>query len=237
VDLFAEDFDGDGRDDVAVLSNSGQKLNILRRNGKDDWSNVQTLVSSNERWVLTGGLVDEDDIVDVVAVEGRDTQVHYGLGDGTFAAPEIYYAGADGIGAPFSSPVDANLRGIVYTGDIGFLANPSAGIVVLWADDDGITGQGFETRWPTDAVAVGDLQGDGFGDVVAVTNDADGLPVLAVLCGGPSHYADCGREPLSERPNMLGLLDLEGDGDDDIVYVGASLEPVLHVLFADHSNG
>lgn len=236
VDLFAEDFDGDGRDEVAVFTDFGRTLKILRRNGKDDWSTLQIFESSLERWVLTGGLVDGDEHVDLVAVAGTDTQVHFGRGDGSFTAPEIYFAGAEGVGVPFSSPVDAGLRGIAYTGEVGFLAKPSAGIVVLWANPTGITGQGFETNWPTDAIAVGDLQGDGFGDVVAVTDDGHGEPMLAVLCGSATNYTDCDRVPLDKRPLMLGMLDVDANGQDDVVYVGSE-EHVLHVLLAKASNG
>jgi hypothetical protein len=233
IDLFAEDFDGEGGDEVAVFTDSGRTLSILRRNGDDDWTTLQTFTSVSERWVLTGGRVDDDDVVDLVTVLDADAQVHFGRGDGTFAEPKSFFAGADAIGAPFSSPVDANLRGVVYTGDVGTLAHFTAGVVTLWADEDGITGQGFETPWPTDAVAVGDLHGDGFGDVVAVTDNGFGEPALTVLCGDEDDYADCGARTVAERPVMLGLLDIDEDGLDDIVYVTAEQDHVLHVLYTN----
>jgi hypothetical protein len=231
IDLFAEDFDGQGGDEVAVFTNSGRTLTILRRNGESDWTTLQTFTTIYERWVLTGGLVDDDEHVDLVAVRGAQAQVHLGLGDGTFAAPETFFAGADAIGAPFSSPVDAGLRGVVYTGDIGTLANFTAGVVTLWADDAiGITGRGFETNWPTDAVAIGDLHGDGCGDVVAVTDDGRGQPLLALLCGQADDYFDCGRISLAERPEMIAMLDIDENGLDDIVFVSVEQAHVLHVL-------
>jgi hypothetical protein len=236
IDLFAENFDGEGGDEVAVFTDSGRTLSILRRNGENDWTTLQTFTTISERWVLTGGLVDDDEHVDLVAVRGAEAQVHLGLGDGTFAAPETFFAGADAIGAPFSSPVDAGLRGVVYTGDIGILANFTAGVVTLWADDAvGITGHGFETNWPTDAVAIGDLHGDGCGDVVAVTDDGMGQPLLALLCGQADDYVDCGRVTLTDRPEMIAMLDVDEDGLDDVVYVSIEEAHVLHVLLTTAS--
>lgn len=233
IDLFAEDFDGDGRDDVAVFTDSGRTLSILRRNGKNDWTTLQTFTSISERWVLTGGLVDDDEHVDLVAVLGANAQVHLGQGDGTFGPPESFFAGADAIGAPFSSPVDAGLRGVTYTGDVGTLADFTSGVVTLWADNVGFTGQGFQTHWPTDALAVGDLYGDGFGDIVAVSDNGAGEPELVVLCGDEDDYADCGTRRLADRPIMLAMLDIDENGLDEIVYVTAEQDQVLHVLFTN----
>jgi hypothetical protein len=80
------------------------------------------------------------------------------------------------------------------------------------------------------------LQGDGHGDVVAVTDDGRGQAELAVLCGSSFEYVDCGRVPLIERPLMLGMLDVDADGRDDVVYVSSSADGVLHVLLANDSD-
>jgi hypothetical protein len=233
IDLFAEDFDGDGRDEVAVFTDSGRTLDILRREAEGDWTTMQTFTSVSERWVLTGGLVDDDEHVDLVAVLGAEAQVHLGRGDGTFVAPENFLAGADAIGAPFASPVDAGLRGVAYTGNVGTLSNFTAGVVTLWSDDErGMTGAGFETPWPTDALAIGDLHGDGFGDVVVVTDNGVGQPALVVLCGTENDYGECDLRTLPERPDTIAMLDIDGNGMDDIVYGTEEQDRTLHVLFS-----
>jgi hypothetical protein len=232
-DLFADDFDGDGLDDVAVLTDEGETLNVLLGAPDGQLAAIEAYSTGGMQYVLTGGHVDEDEHVDLVSVLGRDAMVWIGLGDGTFEGPVAFDAGAAGTGAPVRSPAEVGMRGVAYTGSFGVVEDMSAGVVALWAAGGEVTGAGFETGWATDAIAVGDFRGDGFGDAVASTHGAAPEPFMTLVCGRPpTQYEVCDTVTLAGIPSSMGALDLDDDGLEDAVYVDGSEPTRLHVLYS-----
>ena len=74
-----------------------------------------------------------------------------------------------------------------------------------------------------EALAVGDVNGDGVLDLVSANSDGDSVSVL--LGRGDGTFAECVDYGTGQNPSALALSDLNGDGIVDLVATGSSPIP------------
>ena len=85
-------------------------------------------------------------------------------------------------------------------------------------------------------LAAGDLNGDGFDDVVV--GGENGISYYTALSNGDGTFADPVPSPLDQpRPECINLADLDNDGDLDIVLAGGEGPGSVVVLGNDGSGG
>ncbi|HKQ98936.1 MAG TPA: VCBS repeat-containing protein [Candidatus Polarisedimenticolia bacterium] len=204
------DVDGDPWPDI-VASRFGQFV-VLRGMGQGQFMAPLALPAAS----ASGPLVLDDvngDGLDDIAVRRQDTVIY------------SRSIGAGVVAAPLTLPAGETVRKLVsgeVTGDgISDLAALTIGgispAVVVWSRP-GEVGS-FTVTLPIDlesprSLTVGDLDGDGHGDIVVM---GLGFVVLRGLGGG--QFAAAVPQPGGDNEGALKSADIDGDGRDDVVAV------------------
>ena len=242
-----EDFDGDGRKDLALLSNTAETIFLHMGNAQAGFGPP---LDGSVRETYPGGLVTGDfdgdgalDMANAVLTDGV-VGIRLGHGDGTFD-PETRYA--VGLGPLFLAGADMNGDG--HEDLVVSLRNwifeypdplPPGDVVVLLGNGDG-TFQPPTAPVPSGVVPgalhVADFDADGDPDVV-VANGTDGVvapdasfflgagdgtlvPMGSVDVGATEHF------PYGwTYPEGLASGDFDGDGHNDLVVTLSGLYDV-----------
>jgi len=193
----AGDVDGDGYDDVIV--------------GADQYKNFTGRV-----YVYVGsptGLSHSP----VSVATGEDVNNHFGYAVGT--AGDVNGDGYDDVIAGAYHHANFRGRAYVYTGGPDGLAEPPSFV---------LTGEGPDSYFGRAVATAGDVDGDGYDDVIVGAQAFDESSGRAyVYAGGPSGLSDTpvfvvtGEGPSSSLGQSVGTAgDVDGDGYDDVI-VGA----------------
>jgi hypothetical protein len=215
--VFTADFNRDGKPDLALGSELG--INILLGNGDGTFS-APTLLPVNGNRCIAVGDVNGDGNPDAIAC-GFNVKVFLGNGNGTFQNPvqsatpgqPVYLTVGD-----LNGDGKLDLVGVA-SNDTG--SNPNLGpVYVLFGNGDGTfqpTVQVHSDIGPLSAAAIGDVNGDGLPDIVALGQ----LGLVATILNAGAGTFDLG----SVYPVTFGatyqdtvrLADLKGDDKLDIV--------------------
>jgi hypothetical protein len=222
--VAAGDFNGDGKQDLAVIGFVPTNLNaaavfILLGNGDGTFTLKTTLTGISNPQSLTLGDFNGDGKLDMAVVDRttNSVSVFLGNGDGTMQAP-INTAGL-GIGAAtYMAAADFNKDNKL---DLVLADQNSSQVVVLLGNGDGHfqaarsiplnSGGGFD-------VAVGDFNGDGIPDIVASSPIAQAVIILLGRGDGsfqPAVSYSAGQ--LGGGATNLAVGDFNKDGKLDIL--------------------
>ncbi len=228
--LVAEDFNGDGRLDLAVAdagndfyggTNPGGVFVLLGK-GDGTFKPAERYASVDYDgagpWLVEGDFNGDGRLDLATAATGGDTvRVLLGNGDGTFQSTQSVVL-ADSVGSLTTG--DFNGDGVTDFVVASF-AYPSNTVSVLLGNGDGT----FQTEQPLAAgvtlpSAPGpDFNGDGIGDMIAV--DLNSQAVTVQLGNGDGTFVDPGQ--LATTPHAAPILaDSNGDGTDDVLVVNSA---------------
>lgn len=227
------DVDADGRADLVGGSYAGN-VAVLRGNGDGTFPQTPELWQSGHVWDLVAGDFNRDTWMDVVMLGGyasNDLQMIAGTGPGAFDA---YRAWLPNGAVPYwdtynqhtfqTTAADMNGDGApdvvnVVTNDVW----SSSRISVMLNANDGeatmlppLTTETVFEASARPALAIGDINGDGKKDIVAV-QQYQSNPAIQVLLGRGNGVVDALPPLAIERGGAPSLADLTGDGILDLV--------------------
>jgi hypothetical protein len=229
VNAFAlGDLDGDGILDLATASEAQHgvpKVGVLRGRGGGTFAAKRDFDAYAAMAIALGDL-NGDGKLDIVTSEAS---VLLNRGDGTFTSHSDYYRTRTDPVSLALGDLDGDRKLDIVRANGGSLSTgPVSSISVLLGQGDGAFAPNtdYATSSSAEAVALGDLNGDGKLDVVVANHGgASATQSVSVLLGRgdgtfsakvdyPSQYP-----PISEYdPISLALGDLNGDGRLDIIW-------------------
>lgn len=233
------DFDGDGCLDLVTDSWAEDRLEILFNDCKGGYRQRHTYVPVGRHPYQRIRVADlnGDAKADIVStnLDGNDVTILLGTGKGTFIQPG---------GSPFScgdSPFNVAVGDINADGhpDLAIVNSPSSaveqgkdGLTLLLGDGRGHFRPQIDSPFPLErfpnTVAVGDLGGDGIGDVVVSNPESDYITVFKMAKNG--HLAVRERLRVQGHPKGLAIGDFNADGKGDIVVTNNSANTVTVIL-------
>jgi len=206
--------DGDGRPDMVLAYDSGHVVPLLG-NGDGTFRVLPAVAADPNPYPKLSDL-DGDGLTDLLVTEsgGSSLRLYAGLGDGTFLSGASYSVG-------MGSGVPATLTDV--TGDdrpdLVLAYRQEAAIEVIPLFPDGVLGSDrrLDTSVPATAPTAGDLDGDGRGDVLAVTAARQAVP-LFLATGDLRGYAEPpGLARTGPIPSAVAVADADGDGQPDLL--------------------
>ncbi len=234
--IVRDDFNGDGISDLAVSINSAPAVSVLLGLGSGGVGNgtfaaPTSFLIASPATGLEHGDFNADGISDLVVTENGSFTVAVllgqgagGVGNGSFASPVHYAAGA---GDPFDIAVgDFNEDGI---SDLAIANTTSGGTAVLLGNGSGGVANGTFgspsnlVSGNTPGVTTGDLNQDGITDLIVSTTAAGDAGAVKVFIGngtggvGNGTFGSATSYPVGGDCYQVLATDLDGDGDTDVL--------------------
>ncbi len=237
------DLNGDGTMDVVAAEHDSYDVTVLLGDGHGGFRPGSRIAAGSGPRPHTHDIaladVNADGRLDVITTSANDNAIPVLLGDGRGGF-------APAPGSPFATgrhPYDGiSVRD--FNGD-GFtdIAAPLLGagkIGLLWGDGRGGFVSAADARYPVGErpgyTAAGDVNGDGYTDVLATHDD---VGMVDVLLGGPAgkfRFAEGSPVRLTSAVWGIDLGDVDGDGDLDAA-LGAMMGGDPVVLLGDGRGG
>jgi hypothetical protein len=211
------DFDGNGTLDLVVANGGNQDDIVYSNDGNGNFSPRHTLGPSNANDVAVGDF-NNDGNMDIVVAASSPNLVYFGVGNGAFSnATQLGDADSRSVAV---GRLDNNNRM-----DIAFANSGAASTVYTNSGGTDFTLRDQLVIGDAASVAAGDLNGDGFDDLVygrIATNVGD-IPSNPVLINtGNGTFGDpitrLGLSPTREA--LIG--DVNEDGSPDLVFINSS---------------
>jgi len=237
--LALGNLDGDGDLDLIVINQADATVSILLGNGDGTFTPAvpATVATGLTPVAVAIGDLDNDGNLDLAVLNnGAETvSILLGNGDGTFT-PAVPATVATGNGpnavAIGNLDNDGNL-------DLVVLNNADATVSILLGNGDGTFTPAVPATVATgngpNALALGNLDGDGDFDLVVLNNGAETVSILLGNGDGTFTPAVPATVATGNGPNALALGDLDGDGDLDLVVLNNADETVS--IFLGNGNG
>lgn len=206
------DFNGDGLQDFAATSSSGNLVSVSMGNGNGTFANPTTYAIGQNPSALLAVDVNRDGILDLVTADGssNDVSVLLGKGDGTFKTATAFTVGTK---PSALATADFNQDGFA---DIAIANADSNNITILLGNGDGTFQPPLTVTAGTSprSLVAGDFNGDGKKDLAVANYTSNDLWILLGNGDGTfqkSHTYATGNNPrglVADFFNADSFLDL-----------------------------
>ncbi|HEX2568383.1 MAG TPA: VCBS repeat-containing protein, partial [Polyangia bacterium] len=232
--LALVDLDGDTRLDVAVASHDSDAVSVLYGRAGGAFDPAVPLAAGGGPLAVAVGDVDGDGRLDLAVANelGNDVSVLRGTGARSWA-PAVHYPAGAGPAAVATADTngDGRLDLIVastITNDVTVLVNQGGGDYAVMATMPFLADQ--TPRAPSTMIS-GDLDGDGFSDLVVAARDTN--EVFTLLGRGGTRFdppVRASTDPAASLPTALALGDVNGDGLLDLAVANEGSDNVTVLL-------
>jgi len=225
------DFNGDGKQDLAVANSYGHNISILLGNGDGTFRTAVNYSVAGAPYSVAVGDFNRDGHLDLVAPnEGSaNVSVLLGNGDGTFQPAVSYPAGQ---GADFVAVADFNGDGKLDLAVANALSN-SVSILLGVGNGTFEPAVNYSVGANPYSLAVSDFNGDGKLDLVTTNENDNSLSIL--IGNGDGTFQPAVNYGVLRAPVSVAVGDLNGDNHPDLV-VGYDSGTSVSVLL-NNGNG
>ncbi len=219
------DLNGDGLLDLATTDHSNDLLHqVFNRTTQNEPSTIQF---SGSATVQCGALPSDlvladfngDHMVDTAVADQNEGQVLVQFGKSSTGSPIPDYGGS--VLAPFVGPYRLAAADLDHDGDIDLLATTKSQSVIGVFTNDGTGSMGsvsIDTAYPSVAVAVLDLDGDGYEDFVVASSGSSGaIEPFINPADGTTAFVKAAVIPIPANVVAMGVGDFNSDTVPDFV--------------------
>jgi len=220
-DIAGVDFDGDGQEDIAAVSESNSEVVVLLQRDGSFARGPHAGLSSPPSAVTPADLDGDGDQDLVIATEAPPSILIAWNGEGPLGLEPQEV----GVTAELTDLVAADLDG---DGDADVAGTSRFEVVILETDDTGRLSRGADIPIGSNPVALvaADLDGDMEVDLATANTLGAELPgnVSIVFNGGRGVFAVPRNLAADSNPRAIAVVDRDGDSLPDLVAAGRSLE-------------
>jgi hypothetical protein len=229
--VVTADFNGDGRQDLAIANRETNSLSIFLGNGDGTFTAAAPLATGSAPVALAAGDLNGDGKVDLVAANNssNNISVFLGNGDGTFAGGTTYAAG--------SGPISVAIGDISGDGKKDVLVANFGSNDVSILLGDGFGALGAAASYPLGAgagptsVKIADFDSDGVPDFATADSTRPNGGTISVVRGlGGGTFASSVEFLGGGGPVELAVADFNGDGKMDIAAANSVTTATVWVL-------
>lgn len=228
VALVSGDFNGDGKQDFIVASNSGTSQVYLGKGNGLFTAGQQLSIGDSTRYMIAVD-VNGDGKLDLVAAnEAIDfgASVLIGNGNGTFKDPVDYAVTTNTYGV---AAADFNGDG---KKDLAYVGTTDGNVAILLNNGGGTFKPAafIPNTFGGKSVFAGDVNGDGKADLVVANPGSDAISVL--IGNGKGGFTKMPNDITSgiTQPNFVTLADLNNDGKLDLIAINQFSDEVRVLL-------
>ncbi len=241
----AEDFNGDGKLDLAFANTIGQSATLFWGRGDGTFADGVVIATSYAKSqnlrALAAADLDNDGDIDLAAAvggSGADGSIHilFNDGAGNFT-PHVYIEGELPTINGNRQPLDIIAVDITADGNVDLIAAGAGAdsLYILTGDGSGnFTVSTIAVGESSQAVTAGDWNEDGLMDLASTNKDSDSVSVL--LGHGDGTFDAPTTIAVGDLPVMIVTADLNADGHLDLVTTNLQSNH-LSLLFGDGTGG
>lgn len=228
IGIAAADFNGDNKLDLVTANNAGNNISVLLGNGNGTFgaaTNYSTGASQSPTYVRVSDM-DKDGNLDIVTGGTMGLVTFYGVGDGTFAAADVYYFGEqvlDIVIADFDQDTYLDIA-------TSHAVRDSVGVHIN-NHDSTYTSHFVATGYGTVSLDAGYLDADNYIDLAVGCSEGTVWKLINDQAG--SFVASNVHFGYLNDPMAVKIIDLNGDQFDDF----AVKHSISDMLFTIINNG
>ncbi len=246
VPTFAvADFNGDGKPDIAYSgdNDSSTGAHLLLNQGGGTFNEVTPAALANVAGCLVAGDFNNDELPDLVIESTAETapitvQAFLNQGNAVFqAATSPITIAPAGANVPVLVAADFDRDGNLDIAGSGDGFDYPAQVLFLWGDGTGNFAVQKVTGPDPFVVAAGDINGDGFPDVVAPTPGNESIDIADVVLGNATRTFPQPYVIRTDAGGEFSIGDVDGDGYPDLFFKGDTLNQIASAVFLNQRNG